>query len=53
MTDNREGIDAQASRPVWRTPTLSDAGIPEVTFGTYQAAGSDGVDPTHPTTGVS
>ncbi|MEG3144171.1 hypothetical protein U1839_05845 [Sphingomonas sp. RT2P30] len=53
MTDNRERIDAQAPRPVWRTPTLSDAGISEVTFGTIQTAGSDGADPTHPTTGVS
>jgi hypothetical protein len=53
MSNNSEGREAQATRPVWRTPTLDDAGIPEVTFGTVQAPGSDGGDPTHPTTGVS
>lgn len=55
MTDFREGGKAQAQRPLWRTPTLSDDGIADVTLATVQRAGDDGLDasPGYITTGLS
>jgi hypothetical protein len=55
MTGNREGINGHAQRPVWRTPTLSDDGIADVTLATVQKGGDDGLDasPGYLTTGLS
>ncbi len=55
MTEIREGGSAGAQRPVWRTPTLSDDGIADVTLGTYNRPGDDGLDssPGYLTTGLS
>lgn len=55
MSGDTEGADARGKRPVWRTPTLSDGVIADVTLATVVRPGDDGLDssPGYSTTGIS
>jgi hypothetical protein len=55
MADIREARDAEVARPMWRTPTLSEDMIAEVTLFTVGGAGADAgaASPGYSTLGLS
>lgn len=53
MTTSSHENESIAKRAVWRTPSLTEDAIADITMNQLSSPGDDGSDATYPSTGLS